>query len=92
MATKKSPENTMQNLTVEAQANGQVTETPIVMMTVADAEQLYELYRNIEMADTHFHTCQSEQFRQHMRGVYKARNVSAAFVKLNEAINAAKGE
>lgn len=53
-----------------------------ITLTKEEARQLYSLYENVELADAHFHTCQSHQFRQHLQGVYKAENVSRAFAKL----------
>jgi len=62
-----------------------------ISVPIQDAEQLYELFKNVELADFHFHTCQAVNFRQHVQSVYKAENVRAAFERLNDAITAAKG-
>ncbi len=63
-----------------------------ILLSVAEAERVYELYRNIEAADAMFKTCQSVSFRQHMQSVYKSANVSAAFDALKARIDQAKEE
>jgi len=63
-----------------------------VIISVNDAEKIYDLFFNVESADAHFHTCQSVNFRQHVQSVYKAQNISKAFEALKTAINKAKGE
>lgn len=63
-----------------------------VIISVNDAEKIYDLFFNVESADAHFHTCQSVNFRQHVQSVYKAPNISKAFEALKTAINKAKGE
>ena len=65
--------------------------TPVtVSIPIEDAEQLYELFKGVEAADSHFHTCQSVNFRDHVKGVYKAPKVSAAFANLKQKIAQAK--
>lgn len=64
---------------------------PVITLTVEDAEQIYKLFENVQLADLHFHSCQSPQFRQHMQSVYKAPNIEQAFTNLNDAITKAKG-
>ena len=61
-----------------------------ITLTVEQAEQILELYRNTEAADAHFKNCQSDIFRQHMRGVYQAPLVESAFKQLGEAVEKAK--
>ena len=76
-----------------ATAAASAVEMPVpatVSITVDDAEQLYELFKGIEAADSHFHTCQSVNFRDHIKAVYKARKVSAAFEGLKQQIDKAK--
>ena len=63
-----------------------------VIISVNDAEKIYDLFFNVESADAHFHTCQSVNFRQHVQSVYKAPNISKAFEALKTVINKAKGE
>lgn len=67
-----------------------VADTTIKTVTIGvdAANMLYELFRNIESADAHFKTCQSAQFRQHMRSVYQSTNVFAAFETLRASIDA----
>ncbi len=63
---------------------------PAVSIPVHQAEQLLELYRNIEAADAHFQRCQSDSFRQHVKSVYRAPNVAAAYEQLKAAVAEAK--
>lgn len=80
MATvKKAPDND----------NNAVSETIAIPLNVA--EKLYELYMNVELADAHFHSCQSPNFRQHVQSVYKAANIKSAFDKLKSEIDSVKG-
>lgn len=62
--------------------------TDSITVSLDIAKMLYELFRNIESADAHFKTCQSSQFRQHMRSVYQSTNVFAAFEALRAGIDA----
>lgn len=62
-----------------------------VTLSVEDAEQIYKLYENVQLADVHFHSCQSPLFRQHIQSVYKAQNVGKAFDNLRDAMLEAKG-
>ena len=62
-----------------------------ICISIEDAEQIYSLFQNVEVADAHFFTCQAVDFRQHVQSVYKAENVRKAFEGLNAAINMAKG-
>lgn len=67
------------------------TSMPVtVSIPIADAEQLYELFKGVEAADSHFHTCQSVNFLDHVKAVYKAQKVSAAFARLKQKIEQAK--
>lgn len=61
-----------------------------ITLTIEQAEQILELYRNAEAADAHFKNCQSDLFRQHMQGVYRAPLVATAFQQLREAVEKAK--
>lgn len=56
----------------------------MVSIPLEDAEQLYELFEGVEAADSHFHTCQSVNFRDYVKAVYKAAKVSAAFSDLKQ--------
>lgn len=73
-------------------ANQKADRADTVTISVTDAERLYDLYNNVEMADAHFHTCQSANFRMHIQSVYRAPNVKSAYDKLKSAIAAVKGE
>ena len=61
---------------------------PQVTIPLAQAKQLYELYRNVEFADAHFRACQSQNFRIHVQGVYMAGKIEKAFAALAAAISA----
>lgn len=63
----------------------------MLSITQIDAEQLYELYNSVEAADSHFHTCQSVQFRDYVKATYKAHNVRTAFERLKQGIDHMKG-
>jgi len=89
MATAKK------NEAVKVEANPVETGSNVqdtVIISVNDAEKIYDLFFNVESADAHFHTCQSVNFRQHVQSVYKAPNISKAFEALKTAIDKAKGE
>lgn len=64
--------------------------TPAVSIPIQQAKQLIELYRNIEAADAHFKSCQSELFRNHMRAVYQAPLVAGAFEALQKTLSEAR--
>lgn len=64
--------------------------SPAVSIPAVQAEQLLELYRNIEAADAHFQRCQSDSFRQHVKGVYQAPLVAKAYQDLEGALMAAR--
>lgn len=51
------------------------------------AEQLYDLYHNVELADTHYKRCQSDNFRLHVCDVYKNANVAGAFATLKSQLD-----
>lgn len=61
-----------------------------ISLSTEDAEQIYELFKSVEAADSHFHTCQSVNFRDYIKAVYKAPKVSAAFAGLKQKISAPK--
>ena len=54
------------------------------MITIdkAMAEQLYDLYHNVEAADAHYKRCQSDNFRVHIKSVYQNDGVRQAFESL----------
>ena len=52
---------------------------PAITLTRQEAERLMELYTNVEAADAHFQRCQSDLFRQHVQGVYRAQTVEDAY-------------
>lgn len=70
--------------------SSKAVDVPIITITVEDAEQIYKLFENVELADVHFHSCQSAQFRQHIQSVYKAQNIEQAFNNLRDAMLEAK--
>lgn len=65
---------------------------PKISLDKKVAEQLYELFHNVEVADSHYKRCQSDQFRMHVQSVYKNKGVSDAFEALQTAIDAAEVE
>ena len=77
---------------VDSHAAKSVATNSTITLDLADAERIYELYRNVELADAHFHTCQSLNFRQHVHDVYNAANNKNAYEKLKGSIDSAKGE
>lgn len=64
----------------------------VVTLPLEDAEQLYELFKAVQEADAHFHTCQAVNFRDFVKTVYRAQRVSAAFAGLKAQIDQTKGE
>lgn len=58
----------------------------LLTMSMKDAKNLLTLYDGIKEADEFFHTCQSQQFRQHIQGTYKAAKVEKAFEALREKL------
>ncbi len=85
----------VENIAVTAASTAaSAVEMPVpvtVSIPIEDAEQLYELFKNVELADIHFHTCQSVNFRDHVKAVYKAPKVSTAFAGLKQKIEQVKG-
>ena len=65
---------------------------PKISLDKKVAEQLYELFHNVEVADSHYKRCQSDQFRMHVQSVYKNAGVNDAFEALRTAIDAADVE
>lgn len=61
-----------------------------VSIPLETAQQALELFRNVEAADAHFQTCQSIPFRQHVRSVYRAPNVEAAYRDIAAAVEKAE--
>lgn len=58
----------------------------MIQIDIDTAKYLAELYNSAKLADTHFKSCQSVQFRQYVSSVIKATNVSNAFSRLNDMI------
>lgn len=58
-----------------------------IEVSLEDARQLFELYKTCELADRHFHSCQSDLYRRHVSAACKARNVSRAFERLKEQMD-----
>lgn len=59
-----------------------------ITLTRAEAEKIYELFNNIEAADSHYQRCQSDYFRLHVQGTYKNQAVAAAFDSLKRKLEA----
>ncbi len=51
------------------------------------AQRIYSLYQNCESADAIYKSCQSPQFRTHMKSVYQAPNVERAFAELKRLLD-----
>lgn len=60
-----------------------------VTIDVKTAEWLYDLYNNLEAADTAYKRCQSDQFRMHLKAVKDNQNIQAAYSELKDKIDAA---
>lgn len=88
-ATDEAPAATDANTTLQVEAVA--PQEPQITIPLSKAKQLYELYRNVEFADAHYRTCQSDNFRIHLQGVYKAGKISKAFDALAAAIDAEEG-
>lgn len=58
-----------------------------ISIDVKTAEQLYDLFHNVEAADAHYQRCQSDQFRVHIKAVYQNAGVSKAFETLRSLID-----
>lgn len=58
-----------------------------IEVSLEDAWQLFELYKTCELADRHFHSCQSDLYRRHVSAACKAKNVSRAFERLKEQMD-----
>lgn len=74
-----------------ARAKGEQAE-PVITLSVQDAKRLYQLYENCEAADAIFKSCQSTQFRNHVKSAYTAANVAGAFQALRQSITDAEKE
>lgn len=61
-----------------------------IEISLQDADALYQMLRNVELAEAHFHSCQAANFRQHVQATFHARNVADAYEALKAAIEAAK--
>lgn len=58
----------------------------LITISVKDAKIFLMLFDGVKEADEFFHTCQSQQFRQHIQGTYKAAKVEKAFEALREKL------
>lgn len=58
-----------------------------IEVSLEDARQMLELYKTCELADRHFHSCQSDLYRRHVSAACKAKNVSGAFERLKEQMD-----
>lgn len=61
-----------------------------VTVSLQDAEALYQMLRNVELAELHFHSCQAANFRQHVQATFHAQDVADAYKALKAAIENAK--
>lgn len=59
-----------------------------ITITRAEAEQLYELYKNVAAADNHYKRCQSDHFRLHVQGAYTNGKIKGAFESLRARLDA----
>lgn len=62
-----------------------------VFLPLATAKRIYELYTSVEAAEAHFHSCQSANFREHVRSVIKAPKIEKAFSDLKGFIESVEG-
>ena len=46
-----------------------------ITIPLQDAEALYQMLRNVELAELHFHSCQAANFRQHVQATFHAQDV-----------------
>lgn len=65
---------------------------PKVEISLVDAIKMYSMYSSIKNAEGHFQSCQSTNFREHVKSVINAQNVVMAFERLNAEIEAHKAE
>ena len=61
-----------------------------ITIPLQDAEALYQMLRNVELAELHFHSCQAANFRQHVQATFHAQDVADAYETLKDAIEKAK--
>ena len=59
-----------------------------ITLTREQAEKIYELYNAVEAADTIYKSCQSEYFRNYVRGNYRNDVTAGAFAVLKAKIEA----
>ena len=64
------------------------TVAPSVAVSPEDARQILSLHRTVESAERNFHRCQSNLFRHFVVEKAEAKNVSAAFARLHDALEA----
>lgn len=53
-----------------------VSKSKSVSIDADTAKHVCELFDSIELADKFFKSCQNTEFRQHVKGVYKAQHVA----------------
>lgn len=63
-----------------------------VTLDLKTAQQLYDLFHNVEAADLHYKRCQSDQFRVHVKSVYQNEGVQHAFESLRSLLDVAEAE
>lgn len=58
-----------------------------ISISRSTAQQLYELYNNVAVADVHYKRCQSDNFRMHIKSVYQSNAIENAFEELKAALD-----
>lgn len=84
----------MAKKTTEAEAVAAVSEIKAAAETITvsleTAEALYQMLRNVELAELHFHSCQAANFRQHVQTTFHSQDVTNAYAALKAAIEQTK--
>lgn len=83
----------MAKKTTEAEAVAVVSEikaAETITVSLETAEALYQMLRNVELAELHFHSCQAANFRQHVQTTFHSQDVTNAYAALKAAIEQAK--
>ena len=65
---------------------------PVVTLSIEQGEKLFELYDNLVAADAHYMSCQSANFRNHIKSVCAAQKIADAFAELRQQLNALESE
>lgn len=80
----------MAKIAEKAAAAEEQTAPATITIPLQDAEALYQMLRNVELAELHFHSCQAANFRQHVQATFHAQDVADAYETLKDAIEKAK--